>query len=128
MRTIFPFASICCAAFVALAALADAVTAEADSDDPTFDHQSKTYVTTHNAPTASGSGLRLTPFFSPEQSSSTLAALVQEAKVSVDIGCKFPFCLCAPLILLQELTYLVSTAPGFSSWSGCSTSSLYLVG
>ena len=74
--------------------------------DPTFDHQTKTYTTSHKEVKANGSGVSITPFFSPEQSSFTLARIVQEANVSIDIGCTFA----SHVFRFSEFSFLASLA------------------
>ena len=64
--------------------------------DPPYDHQPERYKAYHRPVTVREAVVRVTPFFSPEYSSSTLAALIASANHSIDIG-----------------------TPGFSSWSGC---------
>lgn len=67
------------------------------AQDPTFDHQTKTYYATGHKPVGVKDGhFTVTPFFSPDHSIGVETKLIEGAQTSVEIG-----------------------IPGFSSWSHC---------
>ncbi|EDQ92303.1 uncharacterized protein MONBRDRAFT_1366, partial [Monosiga brevicollis MX1] len=62
-----------------------------------YDHQSKTYVSSFKPLTLSGVDINVTPYFSPDHSAEMLVKIIDGAKKTLDIY-----------------------TPGFSSWQGCS--------
>ena len=91
--------SACTMKFASLLFAAAASLAHADND-PSFDHQQKTYKASFEPVSAQNLDMSLTPFFSPDHSIDTLVGLINEAKTSIDIE-----------------------TPGVGSWSGCSSGS-----
>lgn len=85
--------------FASLLFAAAASLAQADND-PSFDHQQKTYTASFEPVSAQNLDMSLTPFFSPDHSIDTLVDLINGAKTSIDIE-----------------------TPGVGSWSGCSSGS-----
>jgi phosphatidylserine/phosphatidylglycerophosphate/cardiolipin synthase-like enzyme len=69
----------------------------ATSDDPPYDHQTKTYVPSFK-PVGMSGNIAAMPFFSPDHSIDTAVYQIQNATHSIDIS-----------------------TPGFSSWSGCTS-------
>eukprot|EP00042_Codosiga_hollandica_P048502 m.545520 g.545520 ORF g.545520 m.545520 type:complete len:459 (-) comp57673_c0_seq6:273-1649(-) len=83
------FLLLACVATAALAAPILHLGAAADDDnaDPSFDHQTATYtVKFQPLMLTAGDGMTAMPYFSPDHSTDTQTALVQSAKVSIDIG------------------------------------------
>lgn len=66
-----------------LLCLASIVSA-APQSDPAYDHQTKTYTSSHK-PSYCLSTCSATPFFSPDHSIDTYVKLIQEAEESIDL-------------------------------------------
>jgi phosphatidylserine/phosphatidylglycerophosphate/cardiolipin synthase-like enzyme len=66
------------------------------AQDPTYDHQVKTYTANYQPVTQTNVQGSLTPFFSPVHSAKELTKLIENAKSNIDIG-----------------------TPGWDSWSNC---------
>ena len=64
--------------------LASAVLSAPQSQDPSCDHQTKTYTATHK-PSYCSSPCSVTPFFSPDHSIDTYVKLIEEAEESIDL-------------------------------------------
>merc|ERR1712166_894426 len=70
-------------------------TPPAPTSDPGYDHQTESYTTSHS-PLSSSSKVSVTPFFSPDYSTSTIVDFIDAAESTLEIG-----------------------TPGFSSWDNC---------
>ena len=56
----------------------------APQSDPAFDHQTRTYSSSHK-PSYCSNACSVTPFFSPDHSIDTYVKLIQEAEYSIDL-------------------------------------------